>query len=473
MPQYNTTVEDYSPIITYSSDWHAGTSADSLADLYSDSSFTLTSSNGGTATFTYNGTSFSIFGSKRANHGLFQVVVDGNAFAPVNGLAPNPGQFQAPLFSSPPLIQGLHTVTLTNQENSFVDIDFITWQSSVGADNEQLIVNTVQDTDPSFVYTPANSWGTNPPNIGTYSGSSGHGTATPGAFMTYTFQGDGVSLYGPVGPAGAPFSVSVDGGASVNHSANKQFYQPQVLLYSATNLGPGKHIVKVAYQPSQPGQIFAVDYANVYTTPSLQPAPAPATSGMTTLPSAAIAGIVIALLFILVILAGLLIILRRRKSRKNRTSLEAPMVQPSLSNRDIVAAPGTYPASVQAPVRYAASADGSYYPSVHSAPTLAVDTQVYVPSALSDSEYSPTSHAGGIMRATSSASSQRSNPPVNAFPKGTPLPLPPSASQSLTHVPTAELRANRRVVPGRAQDFGTAPPDYVQATEPYGRGTAF
>jgi hypothetical protein len=328
MPQYNTTVEDYSPIITYSSDWRAGTSADSLADLYSDSSFTLTSSNGGTATFTYNGTSFSIFGSKRGNHGLFQVVVDGNAFPPVSGQAPDPGQFQAPLFSSPPLTQALHTVTLTNQGNSFVDIDFITWQSSVGADNEQLIVNTVQDTDPSFVYTPANLWGTNPPSIGTYSGSSGHGTATPGAFMTYTFQGDGVSLYGPVGPSSAPFSVSVDGGASVNYSANKQFYQPQVLLYSATNLGPGTHIVKVAYQPSQPGQIFAIDYANVYSTPSLQPA-----TSMTPLPGAAIAGIVIALLFVLVILAGLLIILRRRKGRKNRTSLEAPMVQPSLSNR--------------------------------------------------------------------------------------------------------------------------------------------
>ncbi|KAJ7925272.1 hypothetical protein B0H13DRAFT_2654434 [Mycena leptocephala] len=433
MPQYNTTVEDYSPIITYSSDWRAGTSADSLADLYSDSSFTLTSSNGGTATFTYNGTSFSIFGAKRGNH----------------------GQFQAPLFSSPPLTQALHTVTLTNQGNSFVDIDFITWQSSVGADNEQLIVTTVQDTDPSFVYTPANLWGTNPPSIGTYSGSSGHGTATPGAFMTYTFQ---------------EMESRYTGLSDRLVLRSPYLWTAELLLYSATNLGPGTHIVKVAYQPSQPGQIFAIDYANVYSTPSLQPA-----TSMTPLPGAAIAGIVIALLFVLVILAGLLIILRRRKGRKNRTSLEAPMVQPSLSNRDIVAAPGTYPASVQAPVRYAASADGSYYPSVHSAPTLALDTrsQVYVPSAPSDSEYSPTSHAGNIMRATSSASSQRSNPPVNAFPKGTPLPLPPSASQSLTHVPTAELRANRRVVPGRAQDFGTAPPDYVQATEPYGRATAF
>jgi len=452
MPQFNTTVEAYSPIISYSSDWRAGTSADNLADLYSTSSFTLTQTDGGTATFTYNGTSFSVFGSKRGNHGFYQITVDGNAFSPDDGQAADPGQFQVPLFSSPPLVQGLHTVTLTNQGNTFVDIDFITWQSSVGSDDEQLIVNTVQDSDPSFVYTPENFWGTQVPSLGTYSGSSGHGTASPGAFMTYTFQGDGVSLYGPVGPAGSPFSVSLDGKPVQNYTANKQFYQSQVLLYTATNLGPGQHIVKVAYQPSQPGQIFAIDYANVYTAPSLQPASS--TSGSNALPSAVVAGIVISLLFILLILAGLLFFLRRRRSRKNRSSVETPMVQPSLSNRDIVAAPRMYPS-----VRNPSSEDGSYYATP---PNLTVETrsQVYVPSASSDSEYSPTSHAG----VRTSSSSHRG---VNTFPKGIPLPLPPTASQSLSHIPTAELRANRRVVPGRAQDFGTAPPDYVQATERY------
>jgi len=462
MVKFNTTIEDFSPIISYSSGWSAGRSAtDSLADLYSDSSFTLTQADGESATFTFTGTSFTIFGSKRGNHGFYQITVDGNAFPPDNGRSNDPGQFQVPLFSSPPLEQKLHVVTLTNQGSNFVDIDFITFESSVGEDNEQLIVNTVQDSDPAFVYTPANSWGVNPPSLGTYSGSSGHGTATPGTSMTYTFEGDGVTLYGPVGPMGSPFSVSVDGGPAVNHTANKQFYQSRVPLYMATNLGPGQHAVKVLYQPTQPGQIFAIDYADVYTNPSLQPA--------TALPSAAIAGIVIALLFILAILAGLLFFLRRRKGRKNRSSLEAPMVQPSMSNRDIVAAPGTYPsASARPSIRsYPSSADGSYYPS---APNLTVDTrsQAYVPSATSDSEYSPTSHPAGVMRSHSSAtsSSQRSNP--QPFPKGTPLPLPPTASQSLAHVPTAQLRANRRVVPGRAQDFGTAPPDYVQATEPYG-----
>ncbi|KAJ7262203.1 hypothetical protein B0H12DRAFT_1013107 [Mycena haematopus] len=271
MPQYNTTIEDYSPIISYSSGWSAGSSGDNLADLYSDSSFTLTSTDGQTASFTFNGTGFSIFGSRRPNHGFYQITVDGDAFPPENGSASSPGQFQVPLFTSPPLNQTLHVVTLTNQGNSFVDIDFITFQSSVGTNNEGLVVNTVQDSDPAFVYTPLNSWGLNPPNLGTYSGSSGHGTATPGAFMTYTFEVCQHLVFRRItGPAGSPFSVSLDGGPTVNYTANKQFYQPQVPLYIASNVGPGQHVVKVSYQPTQPGQIFAIDYANVYTSPSLQ-----------------------------------------------------------------------------------------------------------------------------------------------------------------------------------------------------------
>ncbi|KAJ6499329.1 hypothetical protein C8R45DRAFT_1127142 [Mycena sanguinolenta] len=488
MPQYNTTVEDFSPIITYSSGWSAGSSTDKLADLYSDSSFTLTSTGGETATFSFNGTSFTIFGSKRNNHGSYQITVDGSLFPPQSGQSPDPGQFQVPLFTSPPLNQGLHVVTLTNQGTTFVDIDFITFQSSVGTDDEKLNVMTVQDSDPAFVYTPLNEWGLNPPNLGTYSGSSGHGTATPGASMTYTFEirnswmsnnrpvGDGVTLYGPVGPSGSPFSVSLDGLPAVNYTANKQFYRSRVPLYIASDVGPGQHVLKVSYLPSQPGQIFAVDYADVYTSPSVQQLTSKNSPNGTTgksLSGAAIAGIVISLLFILVILAGLLFFLRRRKSRKNnRGSLEAPMVQQSMGNRDIVAAPVTYPfVSAQASRQsYSSSAVGSYY--ANAAPNaMAVDTRSYVPSASSDSEYSPTI---GVRRTYSISSSQQSSNPPLPFPKNTPLPLPPTASQSLAHVPTAQLRANRRVVPGRAQDFGpagaggAAPPNYMQATEPYG-----
>ncbi|KAK7057218.1 hypothetical protein R3P38DRAFT_2840008 [Favolaschia claudopus] len=478
MPRYNTTIEDYSPVISYSPNWSAGSSSDNRAELYSDSSFTLTSTDGETASFAFNGTSFQIFGSKRANHGFYQVTVDGTSVSD-SGTAPEPGLFQVPLFSSPPLEQKLHVVTLTNQGNSFIDIDFVTFTSSIGTDKDQLTVNTVQDSDSSFFY--AGTWGLNPPNIGTYSGGSGHGTATLGAFMTFTFEGDGVTLYGPVGPGSSPFSVSMDGGPPSTHTANKQFYRPRVPLYIASDLGSGSHVVNITYQPTQPGQIFAIDYADVYTTSSgsLHSLNSKASSGSKSgLSGGVIAGIIIALLFVFAILIGLIFFLRRRKRKRTRASLEAPMVPPPMSNRDIIAAPVTYPsAPAQPSIRsYPSTLDGSYY--VAPASNIVVDTQAqtYAPSAASESDYSPTgSHSANMRRisSTTHSSAASSSQSFNTlpFPKGTPLPLPPTANQSLAHVPTSELRANRRVVPGRAQDFGSvagpAPPDYVQATEPF------
>lgn len=476
MPRFNTTIEDYSPLISFDANWSAGSSSDSKANLYSDSSFTLTQADGASASFGFNGTRVAVFGSKRQNHGFFQVAVDGNVVSVVTGQVPDPGQFQVPLFSSGLLSEGFHTVKVTNQGATFLDIDFITYESSVGGDTEQLVVNTIQDTDPAFTYLPLRSWGTNVPNIGTYSGSSGHGTATPGAFMTYNFRGEGVSLYGPVGPAGSPFSVSLDGGLPITYSANKQFYQPQVLLYTATNLGPGDHSIKMEYQPSQPGQIFAIDYANVFTTSAQNSRQSSASKSA--LSGAAVAGIIISLVFILFLVAGLLFFLRRRKVKQSPSSLESQTVQRSANTTQILSGPTAYypsaPSDNASFYRAPSGGQSNSYPSdnesFYPAP-IAVDYRNVAP-AVSESQFSPTSRYDGLGRAPSIAtthstatSSNRSNMDV----KGQPPPLPPTASQSLSHIPTSQLQANRRVVPGRSQDFGPAPPNYIQATEPFVR----
>lgn len=462
MPRFNTTIEDYSPLISYDSNWSPGTSAtDTKASLYSDSSFTLTQTDGASASFAFNGTGVSIFGSKRGNHGFYQVTVDGNVVSIATGQVADPGQFQVPLFTSTGLNEGFHTVKLTNQGGTFLDVDFITYESSVGGDDEKFVVNTVQDSDSSFVYSPANSWGTNVPNVGTYSGSSGHATATPGAFMTYTFKGEGVSLYGPVGPVGSPFAVSVDGGLPVSFTANKQFYQPQVLLYTATNLGPGNHSVKVSYQPSQPGQIFAIDYANVWTTPS-QNASSQSSSSKSGLTGAAVAGIIISLIFLLCLLAGLLFFLRRRKTKQSASALESQTMERSANSTQIQSGPMAYYPT-------APSDNGSFYRAPLPVEVQSANRQVYVPPPPSESEFSLTSRYDGLGRAPSNATSHSTSTSSTQGMKGQPLPLPPTASQSFSHIPTSELRANRRVVPGRSQDFGPAPPNYLQATEPYAR----
>ncbi|KAJ3781168.1 hypothetical protein GGU10DRAFT_278067 [Lentinula aff. detonsa] len=275
MPSFTSTIEDYSPVIIYSPDWKQGSSqSDSLASSYSTSSFFATSTSGGTASFTFNGTGVELFGSKRGNHGLYQVTIDGTIFPAASGEATDPGIFQTSLFSKTDLEQGLHTVILENQGSSgqFVDLDFITWHGTIGESNEQLSVTTVQDDNDSFVYSPGNAWSDTPDNLGFFSGSSGHVTSTPGAFLTYIYLlqclGDGVSLYGPVGPAYAPFSIQLNGD-SLSFSAQKNFNMSQTLLYHTDGLGPGSHNLKLLFQPSATGQIFAIDYAEVYTTPSI------------------------------------------------------------------------------------------------------------------------------------------------------------------------------------------------------------
>jgi hypothetical protein len=63
--------------------------------------------------------------------------------------------------------------------------------------------------------------------------------------------------------------VQVDGGATTQFTANKAFFAPQTLLFHANGLGKGSHIVKLTFDSVQSGQVFAVDYATVFTTPSL------------------------------------------------------------------------------------------------------------------------------------------------------------------------------------------------------------
>ncbi|KAK0455441.1 uncharacterized protein EV420DRAFT_1272379 [Desarmillaria tabescens] len=287
MPSFAVTIQDYSPLVSYDENWRAGNSRDSyldrrvlsrqsaklsltVANRYSDNSMMVTNVTGASATFWFNGTGVSIYGAKRSNHGSYQVTLDGTSFPAESGYD-STGIFQTLLFSSITLDQGSHELILTNQGvEEYLDIDFITWQTSIGGLNESLTVNTVQDTDPSFTYTPSLAWSSNPEHSDFYFGSTGHSSVKYGSFMTYNFSGEGVSLYGPVGPNYAAFSAQLDDGPLVTSTAIRANFVPQVLLYHADGLGSGQHALKVTMQPSDDAQELAVDFANVYTTSSAQ-----------------------------------------------------------------------------------------------------------------------------------------------------------------------------------------------------------
>ncbi|RXW23511.1 hypothetical protein EST38_g2331 [Candolleomyces aberdarensis] len=276
MPNVTFRMEDTSPLLVYSDAWTTGTfQSDNLTEQYSQSSYMYTSAMNADVFFVFNGTKVSIYGGKRARNGFYQIAVDRNDYTPVNGKTDNPESFQTPLFSSTWLSNAFHTVNLKNANaGSVVDLDYVTWVTAVGKEDEQLITNIFEDNDPSFTYEPADAWTTNLNNLGTFSGGSGHASSKEGSTMKFSFEGDAVSLYGPVGANGTLYSVSINVGTGLpnSYTTKKTLSRSNQLLYHASKLGPDRHTVTltVLHEDGASGEsTLAVDYAQVYTTPSL------------------------------------------------------------------------------------------------------------------------------------------------------------------------------------------------------------
>ncbi|KAF4616453.1 hypothetical protein D9613_008415 [Agrocybe pediades] len=270
MPTFNMTVEDTSPILRYSANWRPADSAsDSFLDQYSLMSAMVAQQAGETMEFTYFGTNVFVFGAKRPNHGSYEGQFDGGSVDTVNGMS-GANQFQTLLFEGGNHTLGTHTVTMRNANAQFFDIDFVTFEMAVGNEDETLIVNTIQDNHPAFVYTPAASW-TTAQQVGAFSGNTGSSTTDGSAIARLTFPVcDAIALYGPVGPAGASnYSVQVDNDPPTFYSAQQKFYRPQELLFFAAGLGPGGHFLQVQLGAPTDNGILAIDHANVYTTASL------------------------------------------------------------------------------------------------------------------------------------------------------------------------------------------------------------
>ena len=78
-------------------------------------------------------------------------------------------------------------------------------------------------------------------------------------------------MYGPAGPNGASaYSVQVNRDPPSTHTSFKAFYRPRQLLYYGANLGAGTHTVTLKLDSiANQTQMLAIDYAEIYTTPSL------------------------------------------------------------------------------------------------------------------------------------------------------------------------------------------------------------
>ncbi|KAF8971164.1 hypothetical protein BDZ97DRAFT_1914175 [Flammula alnicola] len=330
MPRFVQVLKDTCPPLVFSTGWNGGFSeTDAALDQYSQATYTVTQTPGATMDFQFNGTYIGIYGAKRPDHGLYKVTVDGHVFPTFNANS-NVALFNQTLFNST-LQDGYHKVTLTNVGNTTLDVDYISFEGNIGKQSEPLVITTFQDNDPAFTYFPRSSWQqTSRP--GTFSGSTGTVTTDPSATVEYKFQGisDLILLYGLVTPASTPaYLASVDGGPFRQFSAQKASSRPHQVLYYASNLGRGTHTLRIKFLPTNGtmGQ-FAVDFANLYSVPSLGAqspksfdvqAPLTIGSPSQTVPPAFIAGLTISsVLAFLGLLSSLYLLwcLRRQRSEK-------------------------------------------------------------------------------------------------------------------------------------------------------------
>ncbi|TFK23061.1 hypothetical protein FA15DRAFT_695318 [Coprinopsis marcescibilis] len=272
MPSYLAVVEDSAPFLTYTGTWRAGHSfRDDNTTRFSDSSYAESTVTGSAMSFEFYGNYAAVHGARRPNHGFFEGLVDGQIIVRENAFLPGPErQFQTVLFSAN-VSKGFHTIEIRNAEDKVRDVDFVSWQASVGGDDEPLIVNMIQDSHPGFFYEPAGAWTTQFPQVQTFSGGSGHGTAQVEAAVSLTFNGDAVAIYGPSGPNCAQlYQVQVDNRPVKTFTALRDEFRSKQLMYYGANLGRGNHLLKITLEASsQPNQFLAIDYAEIYSTPSL------------------------------------------------------------------------------------------------------------------------------------------------------------------------------------------------------------
>ncbi|KDR74998.1 hypothetical protein GALMADRAFT_140558 [Galerina marginata CBS 339.88] len=278
MPRFAQLFKDTSPPLVWSDGWQGGSSeADPALDKYAQATYTVTQTKGANMTFRFNGTFVGVYGAKRPGHGAYEIQVDNHVYPTFNGSS-SVALFNQTLFNAT-LDDGFHTITLTNADTTTLDVDYVYFEGNVGKKNEPLIPSTFQDNDPEFTYFPASSWKQSP-RPGTFSGSTGTITSDPSASLEYKFKvkflsalqcGDLILLYGTVTPAStSSYLVSIDGAPFSAFSARKASVRPHQVLYYASNLGRGVHKLKLKFAGTNgtTGD-FAVDFANLYSAPSL------------------------------------------------------------------------------------------------------------------------------------------------------------------------------------------------------------
>ncbi|EIW72230.1 hypothetical protein TREMEDRAFT_58390 [Tremella mesenterica DSM 1558] len=259
----NITLDDLSPVISYvsaSNGWKSQ-QTDSGLSSYFQSTFHSTTTDGDSASVTFNGTAC-----------YFYAKVDDQPVQLFLGYSAD-RIFQTPIFVATGLAADKeHTVILTNLPSQtsppanatvqwFLDIDYVIITT---ATTDKVFTNIFDDSHPSFSYD--NTWvaQTNvvkPP----YYDLTSHLSPASQAIAHFQFNGSSVGLYGGVNFNHGNYSVSLDGGPTQLYNGS-HFELVDTLLYLATSLSEGPHSLTITNVISGSNNALDIDYALVNST---------------------------------------------------------------------------------------------------------------------------------------------------------------------------------------------------------------
>ncbi|KAF7310183.1 hypothetical protein MIND_00391900 [Mycena indigotica] len=330
MPGGLVVVDDSDKAIHYAGKW--GTSG-SPAEYKHTTHCSVTQ--GSTASFSFVGTSIGVYGTVSANAtgGALSFLLDNTRRATYTAVRAAGVVHHTELFAAAGLADGPHTLVITQAAvptpaRSVLYFDYITYAASADGPGPYY----VDDRDQGIVYSP--KW-TDVADEMNFMHTS-RASPGPGAKLTYTFSGRGISYYAPISAGARPnASFAIDGGppALFVPPTTAAAAAPNTLHYSSGDLPDGRHTLVVTALGADPlwadyllvvPPLAASASASAGAGPSGSPSPAPGEHGTvrpededdTSGPSVgALAGGVIGGLVLLVFLALGALFLRRRRRR--------------------------------------------------------------------------------------------------------------------------------------------------------------
>jgi hypothetical protein len=231
-------LQDTSPAMTFTSGWNPGDASKSWSGWFA----TVSTAPGAQAALTFNGTSVSWIGYRGPDAGIARVFLDGSLAGEVDLYFPDQ-RVQAIVFTSPPLADANHTITIE-----------VTGQKNTASSGTQVVVDAFdvmrpgtryEETESSVVsYANPGDWAQGNLNrawsMGTIAASN-----VPGARATFTFTGTSVSWIGSRKSTTGIANVYLDGAFVTAIDTYFPTDGLQETIFTSPPLAAGSHTLTV------------------------------------------------------------------------------------------------------------------------------------------------------------------------------------------------------------------------------------